>query len=431
MVPNPIQRSETGWSDSDTPVGDIQPQHGVNFMPISVGNFNRYSRGRCVSKKNAQPEYIVPAFSRCFSRGSIANWTPHRHPEGALYFMHQQNRIFTDAHLYDDTIMPKVNTCVSCIRAVLESKGFLDLDTDAIDIVLDLRDEQSAEAIECGYYLVDHSKRSVFWMEDFKMSQISLWKRIPGINSTSHIGLVLENEYWQHCDLFPAASPLTPGLVSELRDTIVHSAIDALTSPTTTTPFSVDDLLKMVTLTNSMAPPDGAAAARTESFGVQVDQGSPSAVARLMMLFAQERINHFHGEYAARLDRENSVYGQSRTRSSSMAIISPLLLSAPAGHLRDLQATFMDHIVSQLSWKRLAQKVVAEWQDITLYASLILNANVGILAIPVGANTSIAQIISYISICFNLASVILALLLSRKYRLDATDAVSVGPVRHP
>jgi hypothetical protein len=34
----------------------------------------------------------------------------------------------------------------------------------------------------------------------------------------------------------------------------------------------------MVALTNSMAPPDGAAAARTESFGVQIDQGSPSAV---------------------------------------------------------------------------------------------------------------------------------------------------------
>jgi hypothetical protein len=84
--------------------------------------------------------------------------------------------------------MPKVNTCVSRIRAVLEDKGFLDLDTDTIDIVLDLCDEQSAKAIKCGYYLVDHSRRSVFWMEDFKMSQIPSWKRIPGIDSTSHIG---------------------------------------------------------------------------------------------------------------------------------------------------------------------------------------------------------------------------------------------------
>ncbi|KAJ6564465.1 hypothetical protein B0H19DRAFT_78875 [Mycena capillaripes] len=423
------KRSDTVLSDSDTLTGNEQSQSGsgVTFTPISVESFNRYSRGRCVKKDPT--EYFLPPFSRSFSRNSIADWTPHRHPEGALYFVHHQNKIFTDAYLYEDKIVAKLNTCVSHIRRLLEDKGPLDLNTDKIDIVLDLLDEQS-ETIKCGYYLVDHSKRAIFWMDGFEMSQLSSWKRVPGIFSAgivsaSHIGLILEHEYWQHCDLFPAAHLLTPGLVSELRDTIIHSATDALTSPTTTTPFSVDDLLKMNALTNGISfPSDGA---RTESFGVQIDQGSPSAFARLMMLFAQERINHFHGEYAARLDRDNSVYGQVRKRSYSMAILCPLLLNAPVRHHRDLQAIFMDDIISQLSWKRLAEKVLSEWQDITLYASLILNANVGILAVPGRANTSIAQISSYISICFGLASIILGLLLSRKYRLEAADAVSGGP----
>ncbi|KAJ6564463.1 hypothetical protein B0H19DRAFT_1068008 [Mycena capillaripes] len=428
------KRSDTVLSESDTLAGDEQSPSGsgVTFTPISVESFNRYSRERYVQREGSDRIYPSSIFSVVLP-----------------------NKIFTDAYLYDDKIMAKVNTCVSHIRYLLEDK--LDLDTDEIDIVLDLVDEQS-ETIKCGYYLVDHSMRTIFWMEAFAMSQLSSWKRVPGIVSASHIGLILEQEYWLALRLgkmhYTLNFNLTGSIVTYSRQRtcsplglylnyVTRSSIaqqdsatfsDALTSPTTTTPFSVDDLLKMNALTNGMSfPSDGA---RTESFGVQIDQGSPSA-------FAQERINHFHGEYAARLDRDNSVYGQVRKRSYSMAILCPLLLNAPVRHHRDLQAIFMDDIISQLSWKRLAEKVLSEWQDITLYASLILNANVGILAVPGGANTSIAQISSYISICFGLASIILGkiiphvllsplkfvpgLLLSRKYRLEAADAVSAGP----
>jgi len=166
---------------------------------------------------------------------------------------------------------------------------------------------------------------------------------------------------------------------------------------------------------------------RTAAYGVEIDQGSSSALARLMMLFANERINHFHGEYAARLDRRLSVYGRSPQRRYWMAIISPLLFNVPNGHLRDLQSLFMDDIISQLSWKRHLDKILSEWQEMTLYASLILNANVGILSVPGDSNTSIARISSYVSICFGLGSIILGLLLSRKYRPEVVDDVTAGP----
>ncbi|KAJ7917476.1 hypothetical protein B0H13DRAFT_2269521, partial [Mycena leptocephala] len=419
------KRSDSLLSDTDTLAGDdLRTQFPVIFNPTSVEKFdsNRYSRGRYV--KNVTVEYSVPPFSRSFPRSPIASWTPHRHPEGALYFMHQQNRIFTDAYLYDDVVLAKINACVSHINHRLEDKGYLDPDIDEIDIVLDLIEER-AESIQCGYYLVDHSMRTIFWMDAFEMSGLSSWKRIPGIISASHINLILEHAYWHHCDLFPAAKLPTPAIVSELRDAIIYSAADALTSPSTTIPFSVDDLLKMHTLTNAISSP--CEGPRKEAFGVQIDQGSSSTVARLMMLFAQERVNHFHGEYAARLDRRQSVYGWSPKRQYWMAILSLLLFNAPSGHLRDLQGIFMDQIVSQLSWKRLMEKVLSEWQDMTLYGSLILNANVGILAVPGSSNSSIAQIASYVSICFGLGSIILGLLLSRKYRPEAADAVTAGP----
>ncbi|KAJ7439704.1 hypothetical protein B0H11DRAFT_559619 [Mycena galericulata] len=354
-------------------------------------------------------------------RSPTENWTPHRHPEGALYFMQQQNRLFTDEDLYDDAILAKVNACVSRIIVCLEDKKFFG-PADDIDIVLDLFEDRS-ETIKCGYYFVDHSTRSIFWMDVFEISQLSSWKRVPGITSASHTSLILEHAYWQHCDLFPSARLPSAAIVSELRDAIIHSAMDALTSPTTTIPFAVDDLLKMLTLTNEM----DSGGPRTHSSGVEIDQGSSSALARLMSLFALERVNHLHGEHAARLDRRKSVYDVGPERRYWMVLLSPLLFNAPNGHLRDLRAIFMDELVSQLSWKRLMEKVISEWQDMTLYGSLILNANVGILAVPGSADTPISQVFSYMSICFGLASIILGLLLSRKYRPDAADAVTAGP----
>ncbi|KAJ7500753.1 hypothetical protein B0H11DRAFT_1994306 [Mycena galericulata] len=328
-------------------------------------------------------------------RSPTENWTPHRHPEGALYFMQKKNRVLTDEYLYDDATLTKVNACTKkCVGPA-----------DDIDIVLDLIEDQF-ETIKCGYYLMDV----------FKFSQLSSWKRVPGITSASHTSSILEHAYWQHCDLFPAARLPSAALVSELRDTIIYSAMDALTSPTTTIPFSVDDLLKMLTLTNDMT----SGGPRTQSSGVEIDQGSSSAL-------ALERVNHLHGEYVARLDRRKSVYGASPKCRYWMVLSSPLLFNAPNGHLQNLRAIFMDELVSQLSWKRLMEKVLSEWQDMTLYGTLILNANVGILAVPGSANTPIAQVASYMSICFGLASIILGLLLSRKYRPDAADAVTAGP----
>ncbi|KAJ6474561.1 hypothetical protein DFH09DRAFT_1343104 [Mycena vulgaris] len=325
------KRSNSTLSDSDTIVGEDSSSQctPVAFNPISVESFNRYCRGRYV--KNVATPYCVPPFCRPFSRGSVPNWTPHRHPEGVLYFMHEKHRIFTDAYMYNDAVLDKMNTCISQIIIRLGDKGFFASGAEEIDVVLDLA-EDSDDMIKCGYYFVDHSMRSIFWMNFFDMDQLVAWKRVPGIDSASY--------------------------VSELRDAIVDIATDALTSPTTTVAFALDDLLKMLTLTISMG--GDVEGARPESYGVKIDQG---------------------------LSLANSL--------------------------------------GKGSWNKFSQSV--KWQDMTLYASLILNANVGILAIPGSGNTSIALVSSYMSICFGLGSIILGLLLSRKDRLEAVDAVTATP----
>ncbi|KAJ7920622.1 hypothetical protein B0H13DRAFT_2421067 [Mycena leptocephala] len=332
------------------------PTRTINLVPIAPETFNRYDHGRV----------------------ELQGWKPHQHPEGALYF-------------------------------VDEAKAGVDL---VIDIV-----EHSTDAIKCGYYFVDQQKRVIFWLDEFPMSQLGVWRRVPGILTHTHARR-------RHCDLFPSSLKLSLALVTELREMIVYSIADCMTSPTTTLPVSTDYLLRMNTATDIIeATLRGDAAPWTSD--VSIDRGSASALAR-------ERFYHFHGEYCARLDKENSVYPSHPRKSSSwfMWVVNILLLNAPIGHLRALRLMYMDELISFESWNKFRNTLHSEWNDLVLYATLILNANVGFLALPQPSEstitgTSAPQLASYMSIFFGLGSILLGLLLSRQYRVEPQDALAV------
>lgn len=62
----------------------------------------------------------------------------------------------------------------------------MDTKPGRIDIVLDLKDE-TPENDECGYYMVDHSERIIFWVDVFDMSRFEIWDLVPGIETPSHV----------------------------------------------------------------------------------------------------------------------------------------------------------------------------------------------------------------------------------------------------
>jgi hypothetical protein len=54
-----------------------------------------------------------------------------------------------------------------------------------VDLVIDIV-EHSADRTECGYYFVDQEKRVIFWLDEFPMSQLRVWRRVPGILTHTH-----------------------------------------------------------------------------------------------------------------------------------------------------------------------------------------------------------------------------------------------------
>ncbi|KAF7354690.1 hypothetical protein MSAN_01382700 [Mycena sanguinolenta] len=155
----------------------------LKLVPIAPESFQRYTRHRTIAKRDT--DYIVPPLCRSFSSVSLPHWIAERHPEGGLYFVHAEHRIFTDAYLYDPAPSVQITSAVAQLLARPEVQQLLSTDSNHIDIVLDLMTE-SIDNDECGYYFVDHSARIIFWLDEFNMNTLDNWKQLPGIASPTH-----------------------------------------------------------------------------------------------------------------------------------------------------------------------------------------------------------------------------------------------------
>ncbi|KAJ7468782.1 hypothetical protein FB451DRAFT_1257315 [Mycena latifolia] len=405
---SPISSSSTIESGTATQTDSLQLN--VAFVPLAPQAFNRYGRGRFTQK--VVTEYTLPPLTRRFSRPSLGEWIPHQHPEGALYFIYIKNNInvFTDADLYNPALLARLTSCMD--QLLHRSQADIDLEPSMsnVDLVLEILNDNPIH-LECGYYFADHDKRIVFWLDKFNMTQLRIWKVVPGITTGTHAKLGLEIEYWKHCDLFPSALSASLELIKELRDMIVFSIADIMTSPTTTISVSADHLERMLSVVNTLETDIGEADAVRKARGpnASIDRATGAVIAR-------EKFYNFNGEYFARLDKRNSVYGTSYVPTQAFLLGSLLLFNAPVTHLTNLEMMFKDEIISVASWNKFIGKLRSEWQETVLFATLILNANVG----------QPAQISSYISVYFGLGSIITGLMHSRQYNQGPQEAGTGG-----
>ncbi|KAF8916378.1 hypothetical protein CPB85DRAFT_282509 [Mucidula mucida] len=324
-----------------------------------------------------------------------SEWDVHIHPEGARYFSHRTRRIFTDADLCN----PEVTTLVaSFIEQMDEFIRAQDIDIpDTADLVFDLIRGESDNRIFCAYYFADHANRSIFWLDTYYARYFSIWSEIKGATSVSHVGHIIEAQYWYHCQLFPNCLPLTVELVDSMRDLLIYTIGDMVTSAVSTSPYDMSDLQQILTLANNMR--------KNIATSKGVAPGSISSLGRFMYVFVQQRFFHFYGQPSARLERNRSVYGALISRRTLLITsLSPLLFFAPEVHLSALEKIWVDNILNEATWATFISKLTSEWQEFILYATVLLNANVAFLAIQSvdeassSPSRSAAQITSYLSV---------------------------------
>ncbi|KAJ7719623.1 hypothetical protein DFH07DRAFT_761081 [Mycena maculata] len=146
---------------------------------------------------------------------------------------------------------------------------------------------------------------------------------------------------------------------------------------------------------------------------------------------ASQKFSNFHGEPCARLEKQKSVFGDSPTRSLLFRITSPLFFNAPISHVRTLEDLYVDELLSYAPWRQFIEGLCDEWQELILYGTVLLNADMAFLSIPtVGSGespvTSIGQIAGYLSVMASLGTVIVGLILMRQSRIRKDDAPDVA-----
>ncbi|KAJ7881476.1 hypothetical protein B0H13DRAFT_1891352 [Mycena leptocephala] len=251
------------------------------------------------------------------------------------------------------------------------------LESENVDLVVDILSHDK-DHIDCAYYFADHAERIIFWIDDFSMNKLTAWRAMPGITTATQI------------------KRRSNIVVRELRSLVMFSVTE------------VNDV-DLVAI--------------DKAWGVVIGLVLNTHVHRpLMRHAALSRFYYFNGESSARLDSSNSIYAT--LPGTSSLFCSVLLFNSPLTHIKNINKMFKDDILNCKGWNDFTRSLRSEWQDTVLFGTLILNANVGFLAISSGTIMlhRLAQTLSYISVFFGIGSIMTGMFLSRRYRQEDRDA---------
>ncbi|RDX39810.1 hypothetical protein OH76DRAFT_1413341, partial [Lentinus brumalis] len=371
----------------------------------------RYDNYTTVSPRRT--EWKLPAVTTDFPLENIPpDWVGYTHPEGRLYFHNPLKRIYTDIDVRDPKLLDLLGRFSAQIDEMVHEQG-LELPPDH-DLVLWLEWRRiSQSGYNWIYYFVDHSKQTLFWIEDYDPVTTLDMDEVLALNSPYDIKYELHARYWGHMELYPHGREIPQDVWTELSGILLFADLDVTTSMTTTVTYRAEEIHRMLAIAKSAK-------------AVEKTVYATVVVARLMAIFTRQRWLNCYGQTHARLGRDQSVYNNPKPRRTPLIrVLAPLFWNAPDVHLRGLEKIFIDGVIAVVPWGTFIGKLQNEWQEFVLYATVLLNANVAFLAIPSVDNgpndVTAAQISSYLSIVTSIGSILLGLLLIRQHRVKAKE----------
>ncbi|EIW81951.1 hypothetical protein CONPUDRAFT_152843 [Coniophora puteana RWD-64-598 SS2] len=424
-----------------------------SLFPTYAMDINRYSRQPTEDEEKLPVDpieresmYIMAPLTtnyddnhgECIAAG-LAGWKRVVHPEGALYWFHEKQRVFTDAPMANPAFREAATQSIAQLGEMV-SVGQYHVPEDA-ELVLELHKQRSKAdngvsgrhssrkkptyRFSVGYYFVTHKTRRIFWLEEYNIT--SLFENLKGVTNKGHMGLAVEQQYWQHCEFFPYARPVRQNIIDELSEIVFHYMSEMITSDTSLTPFNEDELSKVKEVVDHAQQVEGKPFDHTICI-----------IARLMRTLIRNRFFHFHGQTVARLNSDQPLFtdeGKKAEMSRFTRIFMLLLFNAPNPHLKRLRSVWIDKVVNQVPWKKFVDELNTEWKGYTLYSTVLLTVNLSLLALfNVMPQTSfsdnggtyqqtVAEIMSYVSTAWSVGSVVTSLILVRQNETNSRQSI--------
>ncbi|KAG0708037.1 hypothetical protein DFH29DRAFT_563050 [Suillus ampliporus] len=345
--------------------------------------------------------------------GPVAGWEPLTHPEGALFFYHPYKRVFTDADVRNSKTADKIDKAVEKAQEEARNAG-ISLD-DFDELALELIEEEGKEI--WGYYFADHRRRLIFWFEDHT-SEL-LMNHVRGVERKSHVRYALSAQYWRHVELFPNRRSLPEDVVVELKEMIMHAQAENITSETCLAPFAPNEVASMLSLVGLLM--NSANMEREHSVWI---------AARFMRLFCNAKFVNFCGQPGARLDVDQSLYGDSDTRSKKtfLRVMNVILFGSPDAQSKAIHRIWVDETIVQPRWKNFIDRLTTEWNGYTIFSTVMLAVDISFLAVPSVQTQTSAILLAYLSTLCALGSLLVSLILAGQVndsrRGSAEDVVS-------
>jgi len=243
---------------------------------------------------------------------------------------------------------------------------------------------------------------------------------IFGVIENSHIVYAIEEQYWCHCEQYPNSVPLQQKHLTEMWGTVAYAYIDSITSVAPLSPFSEDQLVKIL----SLMPYLQARVCATDVHAVWI-------LARAMSIIARARFYHFYGQPGARLEADMSVYIQQEDHRVESYIffhfLDCILCFSLASRVQELKSIWVDDIINYARWSKFASDLIAGWNGFTIYSTVMLAVDVSMLGVPaVNRNEvnlqSVAIVATYMSLLCSSGSLVSSVLLARQVSTRSTSS---------
>ncbi|OAX36834.1 hypothetical protein K503DRAFT_743659 [Rhizopogon vinicolor AM-OR11-026] len=388
----------------------------IELTPIIPTDIKRYGR-----KILVKDDYVVFKIKKGHlgyeqQPAPVTEWRAFTHPEGALFFYHPHNRVFTDANVRDPLIAAKVGMAAE--KAYKEAYNAGVTLPASVELGLELMPNDDT----LGYYFADYDKRVVFWFDDDYESQ-PLMSNVRGVEHESHIRYAVESQYWRHIELFPNNRFLPKVDVVRLQQIVMHAQAENITSDTSLAPFSPDDIANMLTLMDPLM----------SSIDLQHEH-SVWIVARLMRLFYNSKFVNFCGQPGARLDANQPLYGDPNDgpKNIILRVMNIILFGSPDAHSKGLHRIWVDETIVQPRWKNFIDRLNGEWNGFTIFSTVMLAVDISFLAVPSVEGQTAAILVAYLSTLCAMGSLVVSLVLAGQVndtRRDNAEGVALFMVQ--
>ncbi|KIO15688.1 hypothetical protein M407DRAFT_34723 [Tulasnella calospora MUT 4182] len=328
-------------------VSNNLPQTTGAFVPIlrlrptlPSHSSDKYS-GPLGSQYPIHQEHVVPALS--FVRDSPSSetaiesqWTTFTHPEGNKYYWQERLKVVS----LSDPNQANYDTIFRHAKNIIEDLARAqNADIQDAEVFFSVAGGDG-NAVDIGYYMIDHDKRVPFWLHVADVDQELLG--IGPYESKDHLHLALKTEYWIHLESYPAHRMVSESAVDELTSLLVHSGTDDVTSQGSVSPWSADECLRYLRLFGELK-------------GKQPSSYQTAAIARIWSTISRVRYMNRHGLPGPRLDRlqgiESFIAGQLK-HSVVLSIAEYLCFNIPKGIFYQLSELWNGRLAYIRHWDR-------------------------------------------------------------------------------